>query len=784
MQRPAFRRSVSRLQQALLKIGLYSGNVDGSIGPSTSGAFQSFVNQFAPQAWDSLDEYNLAAIEQISIDGFRSEQERQSARDNGFLNAAAMSEARAAGFETEADFAEARRSGFDRNSDFQQFKISGFSSKPDFDLAKKQGFVSKSSYQAHQEKLQVETASRASDLLEDAEQYLRINPQTPNIVEIASSAAALNAALDSRKLQQMAAHLDELTRHLSQVSGFDAFAKTRADERISARRNKIAELKNHLESQRAAVRLWMAQNLMHEATADLADEVITVGKAIDGNDLEKLEASGSSLSELLTRWKLKPQIDKLVASSGEIKEVPQAPEYMIAQTDSNFFLLNGSGEERVALYNASSSSPSIIRNLVGNFVFEKRTARICLVPAISDPALARAIAKKLEGLDAERIDISRSPCSADNILSYDVMLLTRRDFLKSETGFALRVLNLLESKDLRAFPALSDSDLRREQSAEKSARESISRDVAAGLRNGFGALVVTAGAGNLCVVAQDTALEHDEPVAEVRDFVQSETRKRLATVFSDAEATYRATQRRECLVVYASAPDLKLISEALLRDGRAYEFLPLWFEAETISRIKEQKLLEIARIKSEADTKKLALEEEKKIRVEQEKRRKADAVEKEKGLREKNGAVARALQSRLTDGLERIVLSRTAMEKQASVDQFISEASMMFPDFIHWNSKLKDELWVAKDLTTDVVEYGTGTWGKRQLEQIALQVKVDLESAQRGEKRTQCFQLGVLVDDEFKRYRDGFEIVCSENDAEAFVRWKTLHNFESRWRAN
>ncbi len=153
----------------------------------------------------------------------------------------------------------------------------------------------------------------------------------------------------------------------------------------------------------------------------------------------------------------------------------ETPEYTIAQTPLNAFLLNGNGDERIALYNALSSAPSIIRNLVGDFAFEKETAKVCLVPADQDPSLARAIRQELANLDAERVDISRSPCSADRLLNYDVMLLTRRDFLKSETVFALRVLNLLESRDLREFSALSHAALKKRQDAEAEARRAVAR---------------------------------------------------------------------------------------------------------------------------------------------------------------------------------------------------------------------------------------------------------------------------------------------------------------------
>lgn len=785
VQRQAVRRSVSRLQSALARLGLYSGAVDGAVGPATSEAFDTFVQRFAPQVWEGLDEGALASIEQVAIDGFRSDQERLDARQKGFQDAADMSKAFAAGFSTNTDYAEATRFGFLSKEEFDQFRLSGFGTKSEFDDAKQKGFTEKTAYDAHQQQALAALEQRAREMLDDAEQFLRINPQTANIVELASAAAALKGALGVQGVAEVSKRLDELSRGLSSVSGFDAFSKARADERLADKQKKIVALRERLEQQRNAIRLWMAQNLMHQATADLADEMIAVENAVASGDLEALSKSADSLSDLLHRWGLMGDIDRLINSGGSATTaVSEKPEYTITQTPHNTFLLNGNGDDWVALYNASSSAPSIIRNLLGDYVFEKRSAKICMLPLSQDPSLTRAISRELRQFEAERVDFGRTKCSPDALLLYDIILLNRRDFLKSELSFAVRVLNLLDARELREFPGLPHAKLHALQIAEGEARASIASEIDTGARNGFGALMLDEGKPRLCAVVAEDAVGHAELIEEVSDFIQSEGRKRPETQFSNAEEAYRAIQREECSAVYADAAQLKLISSALARDGRTFTYVPLWFDSETILTLTEQEQQERKRHTEELEAKRIAAEEERRILAEKEARQKEEAAERERVLQDRHGAEARALQERLSTGLQQLTTPGASKVDRSQIVDFLEQATLLFPNFVTWNSKLPDELWTAKALNTEIVDYGTGVWKDRHLQQIALRVEVMLESAARGEKRTECFQLGVLVDDEFRSYRDSLEVRCSASDAENLKTWTTAHKFESRWRAN
>lgn len=99
VQSPQLRNTVMRLQTALKKLGLYVGIIDGSIGPATSTALTSYVANFGVLPSETLDMVSLQAIESAAADGFKSESERQIARQGGFPDAVTLAEAQRGGFD-------------------------------------------------------------------------------------------------------------------------------------------------------------------------------------------------------------------------------------------------------------------------------------------------------------------------------------------------------------------------------------------------------------------------------------------------------------------------------------------------------------------------------------------------------------------------------------------------------------------------------------------------------------------------------------------------------------
>lgn len=775
------RRSVSRIQAALKQLGYYSGTVDGAIGPATSAAFSTYIAQFGPLTVDALDSASISLMEQSAADGFKSESDRSLARQRGFQDATTFGNAQSGGFDNYLEYAQAESVGFKTKGEFLAFKNSGFSNKIQFDVAAKQGFSTKQAFDQHQAKLRDDFTKTANDLLLDAEAFLRLNPTTPGIVDLASKAAALREAVSGGDPAEIDRKSLAFRGPLLRVEGFAAFEAARATERDKNEKSAIAGLVTDLQAKKSAIQLWMAQNLMHKATADFAHELIAIDAALGVGDRETLSASQKHLNTLLAKWKLETEVTRLVENKGSAVSADSESGIVIRRTPANQFLLDGEGDEIVALYNASPTAPSLIKNLVGNFLFETRTATLCAYPPVSTPAITRAIVSELTPFEADVVNFSLTGCDARNLVKQDIVLLTRRDFLKGDPSFALAVIDKLATGELRKFDGILYSRIKAKQLAEEEMRSTIARDVETSARNGYGAILLDEGDDKICVVVEGNSAVHAPMIKAIVNFVESEGRTKPSTMITDAETAYRSLQRHGCSSLYASQADLKKLTAALAADERRFTFLPIWFDGQAVSAAQQEKQDLDKRNKEVEEAQRLAAAEERRLAEARKAQQAADAKAQEAALREKYGPEARALQDLITQGFGLGVLGKDPAVNAEAVRKFAAAVGSLYPKFVGWNAGLEHDYWKPTEVNSEVVDYGIAQWKGRGLPAIVLKARIGLISAERGERRQQCFIFAVISDPEFDVYRDGLEAQC-EDSADDLDLWAIGHQLESRWR--
>ncbi|RUW94413.1 hypothetical protein EOA19_03465, partial [Mesorhizobium sp. M7A.F.Ca.US.010.02.1.1] len=239
MEQTAYLKLVQRLQAAMTRLSFYHGSIDGLIGPSTVSSFNNYTANFGVPAGDLLTEYSLAEIERGAGDGFRNDQERNLAQSLGFTDATSYRAAMAGGFPSASIFLQAKSLGFSTQKEFdaavlggfrsrdeyqraqaagfmsaddfraaQQFGIqsktelvafraSGFTDPVEFRNASQKGFADKASFDKSEARRLKASKAAANILLTDAQTFLKLNPQTSNLVEIADKAAALNAQVQT-----------------------------------------------------------------------------------------------------------------------------------------------------------------------------------------------------------------------------------------------------------------------------------------------------------------------------------------------------------------------------------------------------------------------------------------------------------------------------------------------------------------------------------------------------------------------------------------------------------
>jgi hypothetical protein len=95
---------------------------------------------------------------------------------------------------------------------------------------------------------------------------------------------------------------------------------------------------------------------------------------------------------------------------------------------------------------------------------------------------------------------------------------------------------------------------------------SFASDVAAGAGAGFGIVLLKTASANLCVVVQDKNEAHRQLILLSMEKLTFDMRAAPNLTTKSADDAFVATRKMQCGAVYASAPDLKAISEGLNRD--------------------------------------------------------------------------------------------------------------------------------------------------------------------------------------------------------------------------
>ncbi|MES0213434.1 hypothetical protein NKJ93_30815 [Mesorhizobium sp. M0028] len=816
MMQQAYRQVVQRLQAAMTRLSLYDGPVDGLIGPSTVTSFKAYRANFGLPAGDLLTEYGLGEIERSAGDGFRNDQQRNLAQSLGFSDARSYREAMAGGFPSASIFAQAKNLGFSTQREFdaavlggfrsrdeyqraqaagftsaddfraaQQFGIqtkaeliafraSGFTDPIEFRNASQKGFADKASFDKSEARRLKASKAAATILLSDAETFLKLNPQTSNLVEIADKAAALNAQVQTNSADALNDSTLRLTNLLMAVSCFAEFSASRDKERSQDIEKQKALIVAELQGDQQALKTWMAAHLTSSKLPLVVSEVKALSGVTSSSDLETLTEARDNVRALIANQDLTSELAAAQALSQEERngesQADNNPAF--ALTESNKVLLRGALDDVVVLYNAGPAAPSLLKTLSGQFSFTKNEAWICLFGVESTPALEKALQAAFGPLGGKAIHIRRE-CGQVDIEQTDVFFIQRKKFVESKPSFAIAYLEAIEAKSLRPFDTLNFADLKRRIDQDKALASQIAADVEKGSRMGYGGILLDNKSTRICGVIDGGPQAH---LATIDKLAELASIPKADPQISNVDAAYQDVRRDKCRILYGSTATLKAVTEALTRDSVNFAYAPIWFEQSDLAAA--QAKLELARqelVKSE-ETARVAAEEAKRVAAQRLTEAQKTKSAQEAALRQKNGPAATALLNMFSDGLRTTVLAGQGNQVSSAVN-----VQGLFPEFARWNQQLGQDAWKATDVSSTVDDYGTVNWKSRNLAAIIIKTVVKLASAERGEYKEECFVFGAVMDDEFKMVRDPYEASCG-NDTSSD--WAVGHELKSLWVVN
>lgn len=816
MSQPAYRGVVQRLQAAMTRLSLYRGSVDGLIGRTTVNAFNAYAAKFGRPSADIITMDALAEIERTASDGFRNDPERSLAQSQGFSDALSFNEARAGGFasatvfiqaknmgfKTQREFDTATSAGFASKAEFQKAQTAGFTSAQDFKAAQKlgfstqreltafqssgfsdpdeyrgamkKGFADKTSYDKAESKRLKAAKDAATIVLSDAQTFLRLNPQLPNLIDIADKASALNVQLQTTSTDALATSTAQLNSLLLAVNGYGDFLATREKERADVIEKQREQIHTELTAGQQALKKWMAGHLTSPSLPAVVAEVKDLDAVSGSADLDTLLEAQKGLRALVANQGLSKDLTQLAAETASAPPTTRAVSApRIEETELNRVILKGALEDVVVLYNAGPTAPSLLRTLSGDFSFTTNEASICLLGVDDNPSLDRALRRAMSPLGGKTLHVKAS-CIADDIDRSDLFILQRKKFIEANADYIVSYLDALEKKKLRPFERLKFADLKAAIDQDSARVAQIVNDIEAGTRPGFAGLVLANQSFGVCVVVDGDLRVHQPVIDEI---VQSIPISSPLVKTTTDDSAYAALRRDQCRVLYGSNQTLKKISDALSRDGISFSYSPVWFDQPRL--VAEQTKLDVekqSQIKA-AEAARVAAVEAKKLddmKLAQDQQSKAAQEAK---LRQQNGPAATSLSNLLSYGLRKEILKENANPPAGpSID-----IAGSFPKFAAWNAGLEHDAWKPTDVIVTTKDYGSANWKGRNLQAIIVQTDVKMKSAERGEYKDACFIFAAVIDTEFQMVRDPYEAPCSDDTSAA---WATGHDLKSSWIVN
>ncbi|RXT36115.1 hypothetical protein B5V01_30405 [Mesorhizobium erdmanii] len=816
---PNYLRVVQRLQAAMARLGLYDGPVDGLIGPSTVKSFRSYQARFDLPSGELLTDYGLAEIERNAGDGFRSDQERSAAQALGYTDAQSYTDAKSGGFTSASAFAQAKRMGFttqrefdaaaaggfrshdeyqraqsggftaaddyraaaglgiQTNAELVAFRASGFSDPGEFRDAKQKGFTDKASFDKSEARRLKAARASATTLLSDAQTFLKLNPQTSNLVEIAGQAAALNAQVQTVSIDALNDSTLRLTNLLMAVPGYAEFSASRDKERAQEIEKNRAEIFAEIQAKRQALKRWMSSHLTSAKLPEVVQEVKSLDDVSEASDLDTLTETREGLRALIARQALADELDAIKAANSQSgsSASQESNSAAYAVTDLNKALLRGSLDEVVVLYNAGPKAPSLLRTISGQFSLTKNEAWVCLLGPERTPALDKALIEAIAPLGGQALNIS-SDCGADDLDHADLFIVQRKKFLEAQPTLQAAYLEAMEAKNIRVFDSIRYEDIKAHMESDQALASKIAQEISSGTREGYGGILLTNSSVRICSVVDGGPDVHATTIDKIAKYAAVAGPEVL---YPSIDKAYEDVRHEQCRVLYTSAINLKAISEALARDAVQFTFAPVWLdETDAANAAAKLDAAKQAEVKA-AEAKRVAAEEQKRIAAQRDEDEKSSKAARQAGLRRKNGPAATALLNMFSDGLKETVLGN-ATDKANSSSQINMES--LFPEFAKWNAGLSHDDWKATNVTSEVQDYGTVAWMGRSLDGIVVRATVKMASAERGQYKDECFLFGAVIDSEFKMVRDPYESKCDDTDTSG--RWAVGHSLTSLWVVN
>ena len=622
----------------------------------------------------------------------------------------------------------------------------------------------------------IETArlKEARVFLDDTKQFIAQQNSVQSISEIAKEAATLQLALNQFDERGAIESMQRLNDLLKAVSGFAEFEQQQQTKRNREEARQLSESRSLAKQNEFFINSYFQGHLGDSTTQPLLGLRQEIENALKANTIEKLSKANDAVAAYVNS-------NGLEAAYGDSAKKFAVPERTTPHTagtlrdsltEKSKFLVDGSPDEILLLYNASPTAPKVWKNVRGDVVFQDDAALLCFAQSSVELPVARYVEHYLGDLGARKVTSAAPPCDLSNSAkAVDIIAFQRGSLLKSREDYVLALAKLLEANSFRQYKTITNynEELRNRQTLSLQ----IESDLENGTRKGFGAISVTE-TPVACVIPPSKADWSDglkELLRKDADVIAPTLTAGWQYVdTSSTDLAFRGLQRHQCGYVLADEGGLKTIMLALRNERIKYAFAPVWWDAKEVEQatfdahdVVQQEILtkeDLARKQRD----------EQALQVQRDKDNENRKTEIERKFRAANGAKARGLMNYIQDLVSGMAQKRSVKDAN------------LFPGYSRWLEQRFADQWEIFNVSSDVADFGQVQWQGRPLDAVVVKTIVHEKNRIIGKYEDRCYLFGFVNDDEFNMFRDAFALDCS--DTTELSKWKVGERFQSRWNAD
>ena len=315
--------------------------------------------------------------------------------------------------------------------------------------------------------------------------------------------------------------------------------------------------------------------------------------SLSSQSVDEVERANETFKTYVDDNALRDAHDGFVANYGKppTQAAPQALtlEQNLGIREKSRFLIAGSDQDLVVLYNASPSAPSVAKDIRGNLTFLTDSASLCFAQSPPDEGRIWFVERLLRAKGATEIKRRQQPCDvAQDSVFVDFIVFNRGELLKQNVMYVQELVKLIENDTFREYQTTAAGDYDAEVQDRHALSLKIGQEIETGHRAGYGIVTVTDAALPVCIISTGRA-DHLEGLKELllrkRIEISMKTRHDWPLLEMTEGMAFIALMRRQCGFLAGEANGLKAVVKALRREDKLYEFVPVWFDTDEIAKV-------------------------------------------------------------------------------------------------------------------------------------------------------------------------------------------------------